>query len=276
MRLQILVSALLATFSINDVQGSPAPNPTLDKRFWGDPVVTQSIPVATIRGRSEPYLDSRPLAAGVLESFRGIPYAQAPVFNLRLRQPQPLDPNKNLGNIDATTKFPNSCPQQIQNAQLDIPNVPKIVEDVIEAAFNSPVVDNKVVGGTEDCLTLNVQRPGNINPGANLPVLIWFYGGGFEVGSTLMYDGGNVVQRSIEVGKPVIFVTMNFRAAGFGFLGGREILGDGSANIGLNDQRMAMQWVADNIRQFGKLLSSPVSQQVLERWGNLFWAYYHS
>lgn len=259
MRLQLSSSAFLITFISNGVQGLPAPSPTLEPRVFGDPIVTLAIPAATIRGRSAPYIDSRPLAAGVLESFKGIPYAQPPVGNLRLRQAQALDPNTNLGNIDATTQFPDSCPQQIQNVNLDIPNVPEAVTNVLEAVFNSPIVDNNKIGGREDCLTLNVQRPGGTDTGDNLPVLIWFYGGGFEVGSTLMYDGTNIVQRSIEVGKPVIFVTMNFRAAGFGFLGGREILADGSANIGLQDQHLAMQWVADNIRQFGMLVLCELS-----------------
>lgn len=254
MRLQVFSFAFLTTLLINQAQSLPAPNPTLEPRLFGDPIVTLAIPAATVRGRSAPYIDSRPLAAGVLESFKGIPYARPPIGDLRLRQAQALDPNSDLGNIDATTLFPDSCPQQIQNVNLDIPNVPEVVTGILEAIFNSPIADNDKIGGTEDCLTLNVQRPGGTVAGDNLPVLIWFYGGGFEVGSTLMYDGTNTVQRSIEVGKPVIFVTMNFRAAGFGFLGGREILTDGSANIGLRDQRMAMQWVADNIRQFGMLI----------------------
>lgn len=195
------------------------------------------------------------MAAGVLESFRGIPYAQPPVGNLRLRVPQPLDPNRNLGNIDATILFPNACPQQITDNRFDIPDFPGRVGQVVETVFNSPLVDNNRVGGNEDCLTLNVQRPGETQAGANLPVLIWFYGGGFEIGSTLSYDGANVVQRSIEVGKPVVLVTMNFRSAAFGFLGGREVLQDGSTNLGLRDQLLAMQWVADNIRQFGMLVT---------------------
>lgn len=48
----------------------------------------------------------------------------------------------------------------------------------------------------------------------------------------------------------MIFVTVNYRVGGFGFLSGAEILKDGSANLGLLDQRLGMQWVADNIAAF--------------------------
>lgn len=51
--------------------------------------------------------------------------------------------------------------------------------------------------------------------------------------------------------KPFIFVAVNYRLGGFGFLGGKEVLADGSANLGLLDQRMGLEWVADNIAAFG-------------------------
>lgn len=116
-------------------------------------------------------------------------------------------------------------------------------------------MDVDVLGGREDCLTINVQRPGGVEEGDNLPVMLWIFGGGFELGSTAQYDGAHVVQTGVELGKPVIFVAMNYRVAGFGFLGGKEILADGSANLGLLDQRLAMEWVADNIRSFGTFCS---------------------
>ena len=56
---------------------------------------------------------------------------------------------------------------------------------------------------------------------------------------------------SVTLQKPVIYVAINYRLAGFGFLAGKEILADGSANLGLLDQRLALEWVADNIAAFG-------------------------
>lgn len=134
---------------------------------------------------------------------------------------------------------------------MDIPGLPSFLTTIVEGVFNSPLLDIDVLGGQEDCLTINVQRPGGVKEGDNLPVVLWIYGGGFELGSTAMYDGAHVVETGVELGKPVVFVAMNYRVAGFGFLGGKEILADGSANLGLLDQRLAMEWVADNIRSFG-------------------------
>lgn len=66
-----------------------------------------------------------------------------------------------------------------------------------------------------------------------------------------MYDGSSLVQYGVEIGKPFIFVIANYRVNGFGFLPGKEVLDDGAANLGLLDQRLALEWVADNIVHFG-------------------------
>lgn len=100
-------------------------------------------------------------------------------------------------------------------------------------------------------MTLNIRRPSGTQPGANLPVLVWIYGGGFETGSTDMYDGTNFVSASMDLDMPIVFVAMNYRLGGFGFMPGSEILKDGSSNLGLLDQRLALEWVADNIKAFG-------------------------
>ena len=66
-----------------------------------------------------------------------------------------------------------------------------------------------------------------------------------------MYDGAVLVANSIALGKPMVFVAVNYRVGGFGFLPGAEILADGSANLGLLDQRLGLEWTADNIGYFG-------------------------
>lgn len=95
-----------------------------------------------------------------------------------------------------------------------------------------------MVGGEEfnvsltDCLTINVQRPAGTAANAKLPVLVWIYGGtltldsggrvcaddpeigGFELGSTNMYDGTPVVTRAVSNGLPLVYVSMNYRLAG--------------------------------------------------------------
>lgn len=66
-----------------------------------------------------------------------------------------------------------------------------------------------------------------------------------------MYDGTDLINYGVEIGKPFIFVVANYRVNGFGFLPGKEVLQDGASNLGLLDQRMALEWVADNIEYFG-------------------------
>src|ERR1700761_7272936 len=66
-----------------------------------------------------------------------------------------------------------------------------------------------------------------------------------------MYDAAGLVSNAINMGKPYVFVAVNYRVGGFGFMPGSEILQDGSANLGLLDQRMGLEWVADNIESFG-------------------------
>lgn len=66
-----------------------------------------------------------------------------------------------------------------------------------------------------------------------------------------MYDGNPIVSNAIDLGKPYVFVAVNYRVGGFGFMPGKEMLADGASNIGLLDQRMGLEWVADNIAAFG-------------------------
>lgn len=66
-----------------------------------------------------------------------------------------------------------------------------------------------------------------------------------------MYDGAGLVANSITLGKPMVFVAVNYRVGGFGFLPGAEVLAAGASNLGLLDQRLGLEWTADNIAFFG-------------------------
>lgn len=210
------------------VLASPAlPNPA------SAPTVTISHPQATIVGSS---------SLNNIDTFNGIPFAQPPTNSLRLKPPQPIPTP--LGTVQATGQ-PRACPQF--NYDTDNSSWP---ESVIGQLSDLPLFQTLTNTG-EDCLTLNVQRPAGTTANAQLPVLVWIYGGGFETGSTQSYDGSNFISSSMSLNMPVIFVAMNYRLGGFGFMPGSEILKDGSANLGLLDQRLALHWVADNIQAFG-------------------------
>jgi carboxylesterase type B len=196
------------------------------------PTVTIAYPQATVVGLS-----------GTVEQFPGIPFAQPPTGSLRLRPPQPL--TGTLGTIEATSNGP-ACPQFFFST---------VVNDAIPTSTLGLLLDTPlfqtITDASEDCLYINVQRPAGTTSSSKLPVLFWIFGGGFELGWNSMYDGAGWVEASVSQGKPIIFVTVNYRVGGFGFLPGAEILADGSANLGLLDQRLGLQWVADNIGAFG-------------------------
>ncbi|KAL2157253.1 hypothetical protein VTH06DRAFT_6293 [Thermothelomyces fergusii] len=176
------------------------------------------------------------------EAFNGIPFAEPPVGPLRLKPPVRL--NSSLGVFDASGIAP-ACPQFFADSDSN-EFLPKVIDFVTDLPFFQ-----RALKISEDCLTVNVIRPKGTKAGDNLPVLFWIYGGGFELGWSSMYDGGPLVMNAINVGKPFVFVAVNYRVGGFGFMPGKEILADGSANLGHLDQRMALEWVADNIAAFG-------------------------
>ncbi|KAJ4393032.1 hypothetical protein N0V93_002238 [Gnomoniopsis smithogilvyi] len=177
-----------------------------------------------------------------LSTFQGIPYAQPPVGDLRLRPPQPI--TTPLGTIDAT-KDAKACPQLVLNL-----NSSSLVESVAGQLVNTPFGQTTLNAG-EDCLTLNVIAPPDAKPGDNLPVAYWMFGGAFEVGWSGLFNGSSYVTDSIAQNKPIIWVAVNYRVAGFGLMPGKELLAEGSTNLALRDQRLGLEWVADNIAQFG-------------------------
>lgn len=201
-------------------------------RRAGNPTVTIAYPTATVVGAS----------TGNVDSFKGIPFAQQPTGSLRLKPPQALQ--SALGTVEATG-VPRACPQFYFTT-----NANDFPAGVLGTLLNTPLFQTVTDAG-EDCLNLNVIRPSGTTASSKLPVIFWIYGGGFELGSTQTYDATSFVANSISIGKPVIFVAVNYRVGGFGFLPGKEIKADGASNLGLLDQRLGLQWVADNIAAFG-------------------------
>jgi para-nitrobenzyl esterase len=162
---------------------------------------------------------------GAVRIFFGIPYAAAPVGDLRWKPPVP--PAKWAG-VRRATEFGPHCMQG------------PIYGDMI---FHDS-------GGSEDCLSLNVWTPAR-TPEAKLPVMVWIYGGGFVAGTTseARQDGEHLAQQGVVV------VSMNYRLGIFGFLAHPELAkesGHNSAgNYGLLDQLAALRWVHQNIAAFG-------------------------
>ncbi|EAQ87427.1 hypothetical protein CHGG_04046 [Chaetomium globosum CBS 148.51] len=106
---------------------------------------------------------------------------------------------------------------------------------------------------SEDCLYLNVVRPAGISDTADLPVAVWIHGGGLVMGGSAdrRYNLSFIVENSVEQGTPIIGVSLNYRLSAFGFPMGEEVLAAGVTNLGFRDQRLALQWVQENIAAFG-------------------------
>ncbi|KLT38579.1 alpha/beta-hydrolase, partial [Cutaneotrichosporon oleaginosum] len=225
-------STLLTLTSILGALAAPAPvvdDSHLDERAL---TITVSAPAGTIVGKR-----------GLLtDDFNGIPYAAPPISNLRLRPPQRI--SSPLNNFDAT-KAAAACPQFLADSD-DSGLLAQVMSTVSRTALFQ-----RALKISEDCLSVNVIRPRGTKAGDNLPVLFWIYGGGFELGWSSMYDGGGLVQNAALNGKPYVFVAVNYRVGAWGFMPGKEILADGAGNLGLLDQRMGLEWVADNIAAFG-------------------------
>jgi para-nitrobenzyl esterase len=156
------------------------------------------------------------------KKYLGIPYAAPPVGHLRWRAPQA--PARWHGPRDAS-RFGNHCPQTAS-----------------PFGFESK---------TEDCLYLNVFTPnrGGRGHAKDLPVMVWFHGGGLTVGESDDYDPTRLVQQGVAV------VTVNYRLGYLGFLAHPALSAEsgngGSGNYGLMDQQAALRWVQGNIKKFG-------------------------
>ena len=162
--------------------------------------------------------------------FLGIPYAAPPVGELRFAAPAP--PARWDG-VRECSKHGPICPQFI---------LPEGITDF-------PDLSGRGAPMSEDCLNLNVYTPdtdGSVDEA--LPVVVWIHGGAFISGSSAcaMYDGSTFARDG------VVFVSINYRLHALGFLYLDELFDlPGSGNAGLLDQVAALEWVRDNISEFG-------------------------
>ncbi|GAB3268708.1 carboxylesterase family protein [Larkinella harenae] len=199
--LSLLVSTVLTT-QIADAQSTKTPQ------------------AKTVNGVVEGVTESSGIRA-----FKGIPFAQPPVGELRWKEPQPV---KNWQGVRKTVKF---GPRAMQRP---------IFGDM---GFRSD-------GMSEDCLYLNVWTPAK-SAKEKLPVLVYFYGGGFMAGdgSEGRYDGESMAT------KGMVALTVNYRLGVFGFMAHPELTKESShrssGNYAYLDMAAALRWVQQNIAAFG-------------------------
>jgi para-nitrobenzyl esterase len=167
-------------------------------------------------------------ANGHVRAYLGLPFAAPPLGELRWKPPQPATPWQG---VRAATAFGPQC---------------------LQSGGSPKSVYFEYSGGdlpsSEDCLTLNVWAPAAAK---DLPVMVWIYGGGFQVGGAArpVFNGTRLAERG------VIVVSMNYRVGVLGFLAHPELSAESaqhaSGNYGLLDQVAALQWVKKNIAAFG-------------------------
>lgn len=175
---------------------------------------------------------SQGVAAGVADAetgviaYKGLPYAEPPVGDLRWKAPVPATGWK--GVRDAA-RFGKSCLQPPPNP--------------------GSVYYGGNLTSSEDCLTLNVWAPANA--GARAPVMVWIHGGALVGGSSAepLYDGARLAKQGIVV------VSINYRLGLMGYFAHPALSAESpdhvSGNYGLLDQIAALTWVRDNIAAFG-------------------------
>ena len=156
-----------------------------------------------------------------VDAFLGVPYALPPVGDRRFRP---------------AFKVPSSS-------------------DTIYASKYGPVAPGKALlsGGpklvqSEDCLTANIFRPAGSNDTGKLPVAVYLHGGAFNRGSAAMHNTASMVAWSE---RPFVAVSFNYRIGALGFLPSSLSQREGLLNLGLRDQVHLLQWVQENIANFG-------------------------
>merc|ERR1712057_94373 len=166
-------------------------------------------------------------------SFKGIPYAQAD------RWESPEDPAPWSEPLDAT-EYGAQCAQPSEEFQMDVMGFKNLTK--YDVGLNNDDIVFPDIETSEDCLFLNVFTP-SLNESSNgAPVMVWMHGGGLFTGTGAGYSPQNLAA------KGVVVVTINYRLGLFGYFAHPDLNG---TNFGLQDQVKALEWVKNNIADFG-------------------------
>jgi para-nitrobenzyl esterase len=161
--------------------------------------------------------------------WRAIPYAAPPMGDLRWRAPRPADSWS--GDREAITA-PEFCPQLANSLSADLADA-----------------DEGSLIGSEDCLYLDIYAPPNA---ANLPVMMWVHGGSNTWGWADQYNGSQ-----LAIDQNLVVVVVQYRLGPLGFFAHPELRADAqnerdaAANFAILDQIAALEWIRDNIDDFG-------------------------
>ena len=173
--------------------------------------------------------------------YAGVPYAKAPVDELRFKEPQDLD--NWVGVLDCTA----FAPRAMQNDRASV--MDSLIDIYAMGGWHPDFNMNPRQDMSEDCLYLNIWKP-NTNE-TNLPILVYIHGGSLMTGSSAFsdYNGENLVKDGI------IVITISYRLGVFGYFASEELINESpnhtTGNYGLLDQIKALQWINTNALFFG-------------------------
>jgi carboxylesterase type B len=189
------------------------------RRYFSSAAATE--PQVTVRNGTYEGVYSRHFHQ---DFFLGIPYAQDTGGANRFRVPQPL--NSSWSEVRPAKQYGHACPG------------------------DTPDGDAKY-GMSENCLSINIVRPAGVS--GKLPVMFYIHGGSYQIGTSgwHRYNLSYIVEHSVQMGRPIVAATINYRKAGWGFLYSIEVQGSGNTNIALRDMRQALRWVKENVGAFG-------------------------
>jgi len=185
-----------------------------------DPLTVRTINQGTLigtRGRDNAF------------AWYGVPYAEAPIGDLRWRAPRPVE--NWSGQLEALN-FSHRCTQY--------------------SIDNEPGLEPGLLVGSEDCLYLNVWAPPTIATDTKLPVMVWIHGGANNWGYAGQYELGR-----LAVSQNVIVVSVNYRLGPLGWFAHEAIRDsaqtdlDKTANFGTLDLIASLDWIGQNIQSFG-------------------------
>ncbi|KAL0264937.1 hypothetical protein SLS55_000891 [Diplodia seriata] len=196
-------------------------------------------------------------------NFSNIRYAAPPVADLRFRAP--VSPTTDRSSVQDGSDL-RICHQANPAwaliaaewlPQYLLAGILPNVSTTVTAGTASLANVTTAAAETEDCLFLDVIVPKKIfesaGSAAGAPVVVWIHGGGYTSGSKISYGNpaGLIARSQTGSSDGVVFVALNYRLGAFGWLSGPTFQQDGTANLGLHDQRFALEWVQKNIHLFG-------------------------
>ncbi|KAH7377466.1 triacylglycerol lipase-like protein [Cadophora sp. MPI-SDFR-AT-0126] len=155
-----------------------------------------------------------------IDEFLGMRFAAPPLGDLRFRAPQDPLPE------EETIRADKHGPICLSVMEEFVPSNPS----------------------AEDCLSIDVFTPANPKKSSRLPVVLWIQGGAHNTNCDANFNGSSLINASNH---NMIVVTFNYRVGPYGFLASEDVRRDGDLNVGLLDQRKAMEWTKKHISSFG-------------------------